>query len=321
MNNLSILLVASLLQTQQAAKYDPSVCEGQVQTTDTQFSYGKQDRIVPLRIYTPESHKAAPVILFSHGLGGSREGGKYLGNHWAGRGYVVVCMQHAGSDSDVIKNAGRLRKFAALKAAASGQNARHRYADVKATLDHLESLNRAGEKYDGRFDLDKVGMSGHSFGAVTTQAVGGQNFGRLGQMFTDTRIGAAVALSPSPPAYGNQPDAFSKVQIPWLLMTGTEDGSPIGNRTDPESRRVVFKQLPSSGQFYELVFDGAQHSAFADQRPGGTAKRNPNHHPAIQGISTAFWDAYLKKDAAAKAWLSGAQPLQLLDSADVWQEK
>ena len=35
------------------------------------------------------------MILLSHGLGGSREVGTYLGEHWAARGFVVVAMQHA----------------------------------------------------------------------------------------------------------------------------------------------------------------------------------------------------------------------------------
>jgi len=92
------------LQTQQVAEYDPLVCDGQVKVMDTQFSYGEQKRIVPLRIYAPTNEAAASVILFSHGLGGSREACKYLGNHWAGRGYVAVFMQHAGSDRDVELN-------------------------------------------------------------------------------------------------------------------------------------------------------------------------------------------------------------------------
>ena len=316
------LTLALAVSTQQVATYDPSNSVGQVEVFDTQFSYGEQKRVVPLRIYLPKNDKAAaPVVLFSHGLGGSCTNNKYLGNHWAGRGYVAVFMQHAGSDANVIKDAGRLQRFSALKAAANGQNAKDRYADVKATLDHLDSRNQVSGSQQGRFQMDKVGMSGHSFGAVTTQAVSGQNFGRMGQLFTDTRIKAAIAFSPSPPSFGNQSDSFATVKIPWLLMTGTEDDSPIGNRTDPKSRRLVFQQLPAANMFYELVFDGGKHSAFSEREIGGRDSRNPRHHPAILAISSAFWDAYLKDDAAAKEWLTGPAPRQLLDAADIWQKK
>jgi predicted dienelactone hydrolase len=316
---LSLLLVA--LTALETANYDPAVTSGKVEVIDIKFTYGNENREVPLRIYLPEVSSAAPVLLFSHGLGGSRENNKYLGNHWAGRGYVVVVMQHAGSDTDVITEAPRLQKFAAIKAAASGKNLQHRVRDVKETLDHLESLNRPGGTYGGRFDLTKVGMSGHSFGAVTTEAVSGQSFGRLGQPSLEKRIKAAVAFSPSPPASGNDSTTFSKVQIPWLLMTGTNDQSPIGKRTDAESRRLVFKQLPNSNMFYELVFDGGEHSLFSDFRADPNDQLDRKRKRAIQAVSTAFWDAYLKGDADAKEWLNNSGPAKLLDSADVWQKK
>jgi predicted dienelactone hydrolase len=47
---------------------------------------------------------AAPVVLFSHGLGGSRTGSVFLGEHWAARGYVAVFLQHPGSDDSIWKD-------------------------------------------------------------------------------------------------------------------------------------------------------------------------------------------------------------------------
>ena len=44
----------------------------------------------------------APVVLFSHGLGGSREGYGYLGSYWAAHGYVAVHLQHIGSDETML---------------------------------------------------------------------------------------------------------------------------------------------------------------------------------------------------------------------------
>ena len=82
-------------------------------------------------------------------------------------------------------------------------------------------------------------------------------------------------------------------------MTGTKDVAPIGG-ADVESRLAVFPALPPGGK-YELVLDGAEHSAFTDRAlPGDSAPRNPNHHRAILALSTAFWDAWLRGDAAAR---------------------
>lgn len=321
---LAALLSATLLfLSPQAAVYDPVAVEEGAAIVDTEFSYGGDKRVVPLRIYLPKSTTEAPVILYSHGLGGSRDAGTFVCNHWANRGYVVVTMQHAGSDRDVMEGIPLRQKLDVLKKAANAESAQARYRDVTATLDHLQTLTQPGGKYAGRFDLQKVGMGGHSFGAVTTQAVSGQKFGPLGQKFTDKRIRAAVAFSPSPPAIGSAADAFGSVAIPWMLMTGTKDESIIA-RTTAKQRREVFRQLPKSGHAYELLLDGAEHEAFGDERPTrrrAGSKRNPNHHKAIKAISTAFWDAYLKDDAEAKTWLNGADAKSVLEPADVWQKK
>ena len=98
-------------------------------------------------------------------------------------------------------------------------------------------------------------------------------------------------MSPSTPQRGSASSAFAAVKIPWLVMTGTLDSSPIGNAS-AASRREVFAALPPPSKD-ELVLDGAEHSAFTDRAlPGDKATRNPNHHRAILALSTAFWDAY-----------------------------
>ena len=39
-----------------------------------------------------------PVVVFSHGMGGSRRGYSYLGSYWAAHGFVAMHVQHIGSD-------------------------------------------------------------------------------------------------------------------------------------------------------------------------------------------------------------------------------
>src|SRR5690606_947506 len=51
-----------------------------------------------------------PVVVFSHGLGGSREGYRYIAEHLCSHGYIVILPSHAGSDRDA------LRDFAANRA-------------------------------------------------------------------------------------------------------------------------------------------------------------------------------------------------------------
>jgi predicted dienelactone hydrolase len=315
------LAAVALATWGRAADYDPLAPGPAPTRQDFVVRDEGRQRDIPLRVYLPAAAGKAPVVLFSHGLGGSRENSPYLGQHWGARGLVVVYLQHPGSDEDVWKDRPRAERLAALQREASVENFRLRVQDVKAVLDQLERWNESsGHPLAGRLDLARAGMSGHSFGAVTTQAVSGESYPLVGTRFTDGRIRAALAMSPSVPRQGDPAEAFGKVEIPWMLMTGTSDVAPIGN-ADVASRLRVFPSLPAGGK-YELVLADAEHSAFGDRPlPGDRKPRNPNHHRAILALSTAFWEAYLRDDAAARAWLQGARPRVVLEERDRWQLK
>jgi dienelactone hydrolase len=312
------LLAASVVAFA-AGEYDPLAkpADAKVQTID--LSVPGEKRQVPLRVFLPSGTGPAPVVFFSHGLGGSREGNAFMGEHWAARGYVAVFLQHPGSDTSVWRDVPPAERMKAMRKAASARNLQLRVQDVGATLDQLERWNvDVSSPLRGRLDLAHVGMSGHSFGAVTTQAVSGQSM-PLGKG-ADARIRAAMMFSPSAPRRGDAKRAFGSVAIPWMLMTGTKDAAAITN-IDVASRLEVFPALPP-GSKYELVLNLAEHSAFTDRAlPGDRETRNPNHHRAILAISTAFWDAYLRNDAKAREWLDGPGPRSVLESADGWQKK
>lgn len=321
---LSILLgLAAPATPAAAAAYDPlAVAAGfEPKTLDLVVKDSGRSRQIPLRVYLPASTAPAPVLLFSHGLGGSRENNGYLGKHWAGRGYVAFFLQHPGSDEAVWRDPPASERMKDLRKAASLESFLERVGDVPEVLDQLGRWNGdPASPLHGRLDLAHVGMSGHSFGAITTQAVAGEKFRRVGRRFTDPRIDAALAMSPSQPRRGSAAEAFGEVRIPWLVMTGTEDVAKIGHQ-DVASRMAVFPALPPGGK-YELVLDGAEHSAFNETGlPGDRRARNPNHHRVILALSTAFWDAWLKSDAVARAWLDGAGPAGVLEKGDRWRKK
>ena len=203
--------------------------------------------------------------------------------------------------------------------AASLENFLSRVQDVPAVLDQLEKWNAdKTNSLAGRMNLKKVGMSGHSFGAVTTQAVSGQSMPINGQEFTDPRIGAAISFSPSTPRTLSADEAFGAVKIPWMLMTGTKDIAPIGN-VDMASRLAVYPALRGIPKF-ELILFNAEHSVFTERPlPGDREPRNPNHHRVILALSTAFWDAYLRGDVDALAWLKGSGPRSVMEANDKWK--
>ncbi len=317
----ALVMLILWLETGRGTDYDPILTSSiQVEQVDLAIKDSKRSREIPIRVYLPADKTAAPVVLFSHGLGGNREGSAFLGKHWAKRGYVAVFLQHPGSDDSVWKDQPVAQRMAALTKAAGPKDFLLRVQDVPVVLDQLEVWKKDGSHpFAGRFDLGHVGMSGHSFGAVTTQAVSGQTY-PLGRGFTDDRIQAAVIMSPSGPANGNTKQAFGNVKIPWMLLTGTNDSNPISG-ADGKSRLVVFPDLSPNSK-YQLVLENAQHSAFTERAlPADTGRRNPNHHRAMLAVTTAFWDAYLRDDKDARQWLDSDAVRSVLDKEDQWQKK
>jgi len=324
---MAFLAAAFLSHSSSAAesKYDPLAVstEELPKPIDVVVDDGaREHREIPLLIYLPATKSPAPVVLFSHGLGGSNQGSAFLGKHWAARGYVAVFVQHPGSDEGVWRGKPFAERLGAMRKAAGLDNFMLSVKDIPVVLNQLDSWNQnSNHALAGRLDMKKIGMSGHSFGAVTTQAVSGQTFPLGGTSLTDKRIQAAIAFSPSSPRKGVEPkQAFGSVKIPWMLMTGTKDVAPIGDQ-DVKSRLAVFPALPPGGK-YELVLENAEHSVFTERPlPGDKEKRNPNHKRVILALSTAFWDTYLRDDAEAKAWLDGDVPKSVLEHGDKFQKK
>jgi len=241
MNRLVLLLVVSAVvpvQGQAGQKKARGYQEAgsyEVMAVRLDWMDRQRDRDVPVKIYAPKSGKGPfPVIIFSHGLGGTCEGYEYLGRHWASHGYVCVHLQHKGSDDAVWKD--NPQPLAAMrKAAQDPANAVQRVRDVRFALDQLAEMNRESAIFKGKLDLDQVGMAGHSFGAWTTQAVIGEAFRTAGgkEIATaDPRLKAAVIMSPSPPhtKLDLDPDrAFAGITVPCLHLTGTQDNG-LGSR-------------------------------------------------------------------------------------------
>jgi predicted dienelactone hydrolase len=280
----------------------------QVEIFRYEWRDARRDRKLPVKIYLPKSSATPfPVIIFSHGLGGSREAYEFLGRYWAERSYVSVHLQHIGSDAAVWQDKPASELMPSLRrSAASLTNAFNRPLDVTFALDQLEKLNREFAPFKNKFDLTKVGVAGHSFGAFTTLAIGGQVFiGQAGReiSFVDARVKAAIPLSSPVPARKDQLDrAFGKIKIPMLHMTGTEDSSPIGE-TSPTDRRVPFDHIHGADQFL-ITLMGGDHMIFAGHYGKPQPAKEEVFKKLIRESSLAFWDAYLKNDSKAKAWLT-----------------
>lgn len=274
----------------------------------------KRDRDVPATVYCPAGKARCPVIVFSHGLGGTRDGYEYLGRHWASYGYVSVHVQHIGSDDSVWRGAAQPME-AMRRAARDPKNAVERPRDVSFAIDQLETLNAdAKGPLHGRLDLKRIGVAGHSFGAYTALASAGRRIVRpRGDAIDehDPRIRACIAMSAPAGRFLSDDAAYTEFTVPCLHMTGTLDESPIVGTT-AKDRRIPFDSITKAEQ-YLVTFEGGDHMVFSGVRRAGRVARaagggaRPEKDARFQDLirmsTTAFWDAYLRDDANARAWL------------------
>ncbi|MEO6216649.1 MAG: dienelactone hydrolase [Sphingomonas sp.] len=270
-----------------------SVCEAQWQDP------ARGNRIVPVRIRMPAGTGKVPVILFSHGLGGSLNAGTIWAEAWARDGNAVIHLQHEGSDSGIFRTGG-------LRSAMSAEQLAARTGDVHFVLDELARLKREGACDLTRLDLGRIGMSGHSFGAQTTLAIAGTHYQQLRTQPFDRRAKAAIAFSPQPSMGTPDSVAFGGITMPFFTVTGTKDALPWLNQVTPEDRQRPFRAM-APGSKYLLVVEGANHGIFSGQdRTGfGNAASAPHMRAVVIEATRLFWRATLHGDVAAQAALDG----------------
>ena len=181
-------------------------------------------------------------------------------------------------------------------------------------IDALPELEKAIPDLAGRLDRNCIGVGGHSFGAWTTMGVAGQRLrlpdgAPLAGM--DPRPRAFAALSPGGRTVRSQDGDWAGCTRPVLIMTGTNDNQPAlmkynGDRRDGAWRRQAYDAMPA-GEKMLVWFDGSLHSTYsggAGARLMGEPAPDPAQVEATAVITLAWWDAHLRADARAKAWLA-----------------
>jgi predicted dienelactone hydrolase len=276
-----------------------------VQVIDQDWNDGARNRVIPVRLRVPSGSGPFPVILFSHGLGGSRGGGAMWGDWWSRHGYIVIHLQHAGSDEALWREKGLAAAMSNARRAMTPLNLALRVGDVSFAIDEVERRRATGDPLLARADLAHIGLAGHSFGAQTTLAATGEK-ARFGGNRADPRIRAAIAMSPA--TWG--PDAemaerYAAMRLPFMSLTGTEDKVPLTPQISPENRTLPYKYMPAPDK-YLLVLEGANHMVYNGQpeQRSWTEQNRKVHAPLIEQASLTFWDAYLKGDGAARAQLA-----------------
>lgn len=263
-----------------------------------------------------------PLIIFAHGLSAfARQSVEYT-TQLASHGYVVAAPAFPQSRIDAP---GGPRLAAVLD----------QPADVSFVIDQLLKLNRATDgMFAGGIDEDRIGMTGHSLGGLTTMlmAHGPQR---------DARIKAIAPISPVGCLLGGS--LVGDASVPTMLIGGS-----IERIVEPATTRRVYDDARPPRYYAEIV--GADHARFADiditdaQLGGGIVSRvaggdvvtdglkiasvtganaadclvhnAPADQPItgerqrqlLRTVATPFFDAYLKGDAGAMRFLTETLP-------------
>ncbi|MGY6530359.1 MAG: alpha/beta hydrolase [Cyanobacterium sp.] len=205
-----------------------------------------RDRRYYAEIYYPTQMGAnTPVVVISHGINSRPEDFHARAEHLASYGYFVIIPQHIGSD--IRQTEDFLRGFTGELFVRD--EFINRPLDITHALDELEILNQS--RWQGKLNMENVGIFGHSFGGYTALAVGGATFdwerleercnldiGNLNTAlilqcralplpqedyrFRDERIKAVFAMNPVNGAIFG-PDGVNNLETPLFLAAGSYD--------------------------------------------------------------------------------------------------
>jgi predicted dienelactone hydrolase len=184
-----------------------------------------------------------PLVVISHGNGGSHLVYRTISTFLAKNGYIVAMLEHYGNN----RNNNQLEK--------SLENLQYRPRHVSLTIDFLKSEPGFGPC----IATDKIAVIGHSLGGYTALALaGGQAWTQAGQAVTvqnDPRVKALVLMAPAA-AFFIPEHALSQVTVPILLLIGEHDTiTPKKWTADvvlngvPDPSKVTVKTIENAGHF------------------------------------------------------------------------
>ncbi|HLY38827.1 MAG TPA: hypothetical protein VKU61_12375 [Candidatus Binatia bacterium] len=177
-----------------------------------------------------------PLVVFGHALGSYNTQSTFLTTHLASHGYIVAAPA-----------------FPLMKLGAPGgstiADVAAQVGDITFVIDSLLASD-AGNRFAGGVDAERIGLAGHSGGALTTLVA------TYDAHLREPRIKAAVAFAP--PACFLQAGYFDAARVPLLIVQGDRDllVDPTGDAGAAYARARPPKAL--------ILVHGGTHLGFAD---------------------------------------------------------
>jgi len=213
---------------------------------------------------SPDAPVAAgqfPLVVISHGNGGTAIIYRTIATHLAKNGYVVAIPEHPGNNRTDNSLEGTL------------ENLVNRPRHIRLTIDAISSDDRFG----ACVPPDNVAIIGHSMGGYTALAVAGgipwtKDRQRV-DVVPDPRVRALVLLTPATAWYRPE-DALKNVTVPILMLIAEHD--PYTPRWHAD---LVLAGIPGKNQVICRVIENAGHFSFLSPFPPRI--RNANFPPSM----------------------------------------
>lgn len=202
-----------------------------------------------------------PLVVISHGNGGTPIIYRTIGTHLAKNGYVVAMPEHPGNNRTDNKLEG------------THENLVNRPRHIRLTIDAI-SLD---DRFSACVQTDNVAIVGHSMGGYTALAVAGgipwtKDHKRV-EVVPDLRVRALVLLAPATAWYLPE-DSLKNVTVPILMLIAEHD--PYTPRWHAD---LVLADVADKDQVTCRVIENAGHFSFLSPFPPRI--RNANFLPSM----------------------------------------
>ena len=250
---------------------------------------------IPADIYLPslqgQLQRNRPTVIISHGLGNDRTSYAYLGQHLASHGFVVLNVEHPGSNAAQI-NALLVGRSADVVA---NEEFIDRPQQISTLLNYLE---REATQYGNLINFAQVGVVGQSFGGYTALALAGANLDfevlrescppsslslnaslllqcQAGQLaepnettlsLQDGRVRAAIAINPITSVLFGE-ESMGQITTPTMIVSsGADTVAPA-----LQEQLVPFTWLTQPERYLLLMRQGTHFSTIAVTETGSEA--------------------------------------------------
>jgi len=216
-----------------------------------------------------------PLLVFSHGYGGSGIGAVFFAEALAARGWIVAAPDHHDRHSAVRIRTGQVKDYDrrgllrhAMQIASSGREDRNEYLyrldEIKLVLDRILT----SDPFGSLIDLDRIAVGGHSFGGFTALGVCGTIEERH-----DARIKAVLLFSTGAGGYLFDDAELAAVRIPSMLFLGERERDDTRGKgmTMAEISDKVYRNMPPPK--YLLEVKDADHLSFNNEFTSRRAAR------------------------------------------------